>query len=160
MRLRAGIFSSWSSGPTSTMSAPSGAWPRARATTSGPMPRGSPSVTASRGRLALGPATLEPDVDVREAAQLDRGVLDAELLREIAADPLAHVLVGERPFRLAGRDLDDGELRPRAGGAHLHDRLESRARVLRQHLLVLGGELRDVDRLGELLRVLVAVALG
>src|SRR5262249_24428594 len=134
-------------------------WPRARATTSGPMPRGSPSVTASRGRLALGPATLEPDIDVREAAQLIEVVFDAELLREIAADPLAHVLVGERPFRLAGRDLDDGELRPRAG-AHLHHRLESRARVLRQHLLVLGGELRDVDRLGELLRVLVAVALG
>jgi len=44
-RLRAGIPGSWSSGPTSTTSAASGAsrpWPSARATTSGPIPRGSP----------------------------------------------------------------------------------------------------------------------
>src|SRR6266496_957733 len=110
-RLLAGIAAIWSSGPTSTTSAASGACASAAATTSGPMPRGSPSVTARRGRCACGPdVVLEADVDVGLAADQIQVVLDREVLAQVGADAVLHILEGELPFGQALGDLDDGEL--------------------------------------------------
>lgn len=63
------------------MSAARGPAARARSATSGPMPRGSPTVTASRGRLPL-----EPDVDVRVPAQALQVVLQRLVLGQPVAD--------------------------------------------------------------------------
>src|SRR2546429_4420861 len=66
-----------SSLPSTVTSASSGPSARAFAATSGPMPRGSPTVTARRGRATRSGA----DVDVRRAAQDLEVVLYRELLR-------------------------------------------------------------------------------
>src|SRR5438034_4132274 len=132
-RLRAGIPAIWSSGPTSTTSAASGACSSARATTSGPMPRGSPSVTARRGRCACGPGVLlEADVDVGLAADQIQEVLDREVLAQVGADAVFHILERELPFGKALGDFDDGELgaQPRIQAQH---RLEAGRAVGRQH---------------------------
>src|SRR2546425_11580297 len=72
----------------------------ALATTSGPIPRGSPSVTASRGRR------LEPDVDVRGATQQVEMVLDGELLAERFADAILDFVEPQLAFRQAPHQLE------------------------------------------------------
>src|SRR5512134_622161 len=98
-----------SSGPTRTISAsiPSVS---ARATTSGPIPRGSPRVTARRARPVAG---LKPDVDVGGAAQLREVVLDGELLTEVLADAVAYVLELQGPRPASLHHVEHHELRTR-----------------------------------------------
>src|SRR5258705_484433 len=78
--------------PRNTRSASSG--PRASAfwITSGPIPRGSPSVIASRGRR------LETDVDVRGATHQVEMVLDGELLAQPVANAILHLLEPQLAF--------------------------------------------------------------
>src|SRR5213592_3650399 len=75
-------------------------------TTSGPIPRGSPSVTASRGRR------LEPDVDVRGATQQVEMVLDGELLAERFADAILYFVEPQLAFGQAPHQLEHHEPRP------------------------------------------------
>src|SRR5438034_5060279 len=93
--------------PMKVRSASSG--PRASALwiTSGPIPRGSPSVTASRGRR------LEPDVDVRGATQQVEMVLDGELLAERFADAILDFVEPQLAFGQAPHQLEHHEPRPR-----------------------------------------------
>src|SRR6059058_5228521 len=83
--------------------------PRASAfsITSGPIPRGSPSVTASRGRR------LEPDVDVRGATQQVEMVLDGELLAERFADATLDFVEPQLAFGQAPHQLEHHEPWPR-----------------------------------------------
>src|ERR1041385_845635 len=90
--------------PTTTTSASSGPRARAFSTTSGPMPRGSPRVTARRRR----PALLGPDVDVGRAPQQIDVVLDRELLGELLAHAVARVFEQHLARGLPPRDLDEG----------------------------------------------------
>src|SRR5437879_13659030 len=90
------------------MSASSGRAASARATTSGPIPRGSPSVTARRGRGATG---SEADVDVGEMAQLVDEMLHHQVLAETRADLVFDVIVGQLAFAVAGRRLQHHVLR-------------------------------------------------
>src|SRR5205823_4133766 len=110
--------------PITTMSASSGPSASALATTSGPIPRGSPGVTARRGRR--GEATpLEPDVDVGRAAQQVEVVFDGELLAQTVADAVLHLV--ERQLAL-GEPLDQlehDEPRSWAPGAYFEDGLEA-----------------------------------
>src|SRR5690242_5503615 len=106
--------------PMTMISASSGPIASALATTSGPIPRGSPGVTARRGRRE-GPTPLEPDVDVGRAAQQVEVVFDGELLTQSVADAVLHLV--ERQLTL-GKPLDQlehDEARPRAAGAHFED---------------------------------------
>src|SRR2546427_11598006 len=80
-----------SSLPSTVTSASSGPSARAFAATSGPMPRGSPTVTARRGRATRSGA----DVDVRRVAQDLEVVLYRELLAHVLADPILHVVEGQ-----------------------------------------------------------------
>src|SRR5882672_7430479 len=111
MRERAGMAASRSSGPRSTRSASRGLAVMAAATTSGPTPRGSPSVTARRGR----PGTmLEADVHVGHAAELIEVVLLRQVLAQLVANAVLHVF--ERVVA-RGLPLDhdqDGKLGPLA----------------------------------------------
>src|SRR6266516_1283935 len=72
----------------------------------GPIPRGSPSVTASRGRR------LEPDVDVRGATQQVEMVLDGELLAERFADAILYFVEPQLAFGQAPHQLEHHEPRP------------------------------------------------
>src|SRR5437016_10953666 len=134
--------------PTMTTSASSGPRASAFSITSGPIPRGSPSVTASRG--GRGATPLEPDVDVGGAAQQVQVVLDGELLRQPVADAVLdlverQVALGEPPDQ-----LEYDESWPRGAGAHLEDGLEAWHRVDAHDLLVVGRELRHGQRVGQL----------
>src|SRR3989454_8384924 len=93
--------------PMKVRSASSGPRATALATTSGPIPRGSPSVTASRGRR------LEPDVDVRGATQQVEMVLDGELLAERFADAILDFVEPQLAFGQAPHQLEHDEPRPR-----------------------------------------------
>src|SRR2546422_11746768 len=93
--------------PRKTRSASRGPRAPALATTSGPIPRGSPSVTASRGRR------LEPDVNVRGATQQDEMVLDGELLAERFADAILDFVEPQLAFGQAPHQLEHHEPRPR-----------------------------------------------
>src|SRR5712692_783431 len=84
--------------PSTTTSAGSAPRARAFATTSGPIPRGSPRVTARRGREAT---ALEADVHVSRASQQVEIVLLGEPPAQRVADPILHVLEGERALREA-----------------------------------------------------------
>src|SRR5438105_2083114 len=141
--------------PTITTSASSAPKASAFSTTSGPMPRGSPSVTASRGATPL-----EPDVDVGGAAQQVEVVLDGELLRQAVADAVLdlverQVALGEPPDQ-----LEYDEARPRGTGAHLEDGLEARHRVAAHDLLVVGRELRHGQCVGQLGRASAVRGIG
>src|SRR3989475_9054597 len=96
--------------PSTTMSAGSAPRARAFATTSGPIPRGSPRVTARRGRAAT---ALEADVHVGRASQQVEIVLLGEPLAQRVADPILHVLEGELALRQAPDQLQHDEARPR-----------------------------------------------
>src|SRR3989442_1338975 len=78
------------------------------ATTSGPIPRGSPRVTARRGRARWSGA----NVDVRRAAQNVEVVLYRELLAHVLADPILHVVEGQLTFGQALHELEYDELGP------------------------------------------------
>src|SRR5438034_2600410 len=90
--------------PRKTRSASRGPRATALATTSGPIPRGSPSVTASRGRR------LEPDVDVRGATQQVEMVLDGELLAERFADAILYFVEPQLAFGQARSEEHTSEL--------------------------------------------------
>src|SRR5256714_13596910 len=94
--------------PSRVMSASSGPRASAFATTSGPMPRGSPSVTARRGRVTRS----GPDVDVRRAAQHLEVMLYRELLAHVLADPILHVVEGQLTLGQALQELEHDELGP------------------------------------------------
>src|SRR3954466_2855496 len=79
--------------PTILTSAPIG-WRSAFCTTSGPIPRGSPTATARRGRGGFS-GTLEPDVDVRLTLQLVDEMADRQLIAERLPDAQLHVFIGE-----------------------------------------------------------------
>src|SRR2546427_190619 len=83
--------------PSTTTSAGSALRARAFATTSGPIPRGSPRVTARRGR---GATALEADVHVGGASQQVEIVLLGEPLAQRVADPILHVLEGELALQI------------------------------------------------------------
>src|ERR1043166_1917169 len=97
--------------PTMVISASSGPSASALATTSGPIPRGSPSVTASRGTTPL-----EPDGGVGRTGQQVEVVFDGELLAQAVADAVLHLV--ERQLAL-GEALDQLE----------HEKAWSRARA-------------------------------
>src|SRR6266404_5525805 len=92
--------------PRNTRSASSGPRASAFSITSGPIPRGSPSVTASRGRR------LETDVDVRGATQQIEMVLDGELLAQPVADAILHLVEPQLAFGKALQQLEHHEPRP------------------------------------------------
>src|SRR5690348_11276782 len=72
-------------------------------TTSGPIPRGLPRVTASRGRR------LEADVDVSGAAEQIEVMLDGELLAQSFADTVLHLVEGQLAFGQAPGQLEHHE---------------------------------------------------
>src|SRR3989441_9579705 len=77
--------------PSTTMSAGSAPRARAFATTSGPIPRASPTVTARRGRAAT---ALEAAGPGGRAAQQVEIVLPGEPLAQRVADPILPALEG------------------------------------------------------------------
>src|SRR5437773_7258899 len=93
----------------------------ARCTTSGPIPRGSPRVTAMRGRRRR---ALEPDVDVGRAAQQIEVVAYRELLAQRLADAVLHILERQLALGEALRHLEHHKLGPARVSAHLEHRLE------------------------------------
>src|SRR5688572_28804535 len=106
-------------GPTSTNSpaARSAGSARAAATISGPMPRGSPSVRARRGRaLTVG---SETNVDEDLAAQRLDVAVERLLLAELLAEARPHVVERVLPLLLLGRHLGDDQLRQ--GRARIRD---------------------------------------
>src|SRR5262245_43563747 len=138
-RRLAGSVAMRSSGPIAVISAPRVPAASARSTTSGPMPRGSPRVTASRAR---GATALEADLDVGRATQRIDVPLDGELLAHLLAQPILDVL--ERHLALGAilRDLDDGELGPGRVGAGLKRLHETGTGDRGQGLGVFRAELR------------------
>src|SRR3989475_2249362 len=143
--------------PSTTMSAGSAPRARAFATTSGPIPRGSPTVTARRGRAAT---ALEADVHVGRASQQVEIVLLGEPLAQRVADPILHVLEGELALRQAPDQLQHDEARPRRPLRDRDHRLEARHGLVPDRLEVVGGELRGGQRVGELRLVRIVIAAG
>src|SRR6266516_1258599 len=117
------------------MSASRRSWASARCTTSGPIPRGSPRVTAIWGRERR---ALEADVDVRRAAQQIEVVLDRELLAQGLADAVLHVLERDVALGDALRQLEHHELRPARVFAHLEHGLQAEHGVAADRALVVG----------------------
>src|SRR6266704_7189073 len=130
--------------PRKTRSASSG--PRASAfwITSGTIPRGSPSVHESRGRR------LETDVDVRGAPQQVEMVLDGELLAQPVANMILNFVEPQLPFGKTLQQLEHHKPRARRPDTHLEHRLQPGDRVLPDDVLVIGRELRNGERIGEL----------
>src|SRR3989454_1871173 len=143
--------------PNTTTSAGSGPRERAFATTSGPIPRGSPRVTARRGR---GATALEADVHVGGASQQLEIVLLRESLAQGLADPILHVLEGELTLRQAPDELEHDEPRPHGPLRDGDHGLEARRGVVPDRLEEVGGELRNGQRVGELRLVGVVIAAG
>src|SRR3989475_5854482 len=108
----AGMSAICSSAPISVMPAfrPGAS---ALATTSGPMPRGSPSVTARRGGRR--DTASEPDVDVRGATQDLEVMLDRELLGQGVLDPVLHVLEAQLSLGHALQELEHRSEERRVG---------------------------------------------
>src|SRR2546427_10085739 len=79
----------------------------ALATTPGPMPRGSPSVTARRGGRR--DTASEPDVDVRGATQDREVMLDRELLGQGVLDPCLTVPQATLSLVQAHQEIDDDD---------------------------------------------------
>src|SRR2546425_10289727 len=140
--------------PSKVTSASSGRSASAFSTTSGPIPRGSPSVTASRGRR------LETDVDVRGATEQVEMVLDGELLAQAVANAILHFVEPHLAFREALDQLEHHEPRPRRPNADFKHRLQPGDGVLPDGLLVIGRELGNGEGVGELGLALVRVATG
>src|SRR5205807_10097643 len=113
--------------PSTTTSAGSALRARAFATTSGPIPRGSPRVTARRGR---GATALEADVHVGGASQQVEIVLLGESLAQRVADPILHVLEGELALRQAPDELQHDEPRSHRPLRDRNHRLEARHGVV------------------------------
>src|SRR5207248_4401948 len=128
-----------SSSPSTVMSASSGPSASALATTSGPIPRGSPGVTARRGRWG-GATPLESDVDVGRAAQQVEVVFDGELLSQPVADAILHFVERQLALGESLDQLEHDEARPRAPGAHFEDRLQPGDGVGAHDLLVIGRQ--------------------
>src|SRR3989449_5439497 len=143
--------------PSTKTSAGSAPKARAFATTSGPIPRGSPRVTTRRGR---GATALEADVHVRGASQQVEIVLLGEPLAQGVADPILDVLEGELALRQAPEELEHDEPRPHGPLPDRDHRLEARHGVVPDRLEVVGGELRSGQRVGELRLVGVVIAAG
>src|SRR2546422_269993 len=143
-----------SSLPRTMSSASRGPRATAFATTSGPIPRGSPSVTASRGRR------LETDVDVRGATQQVEMVLEGELLAQAVADAILHFVEPQLAFGKALDQLEHHKPRPRRPDADFKNRLQSGDRVLPDRFFVIGGELGNGEGIGELGLARVGVATG
>src|SRR5438093_935749 len=121
------------------MSASRRSWASARCTTSGPIPRGSPRVTAIWGReRGGGRRALEADVDVRRAAQQIEVVLDRELLAQGLADAVLHVLERDVALGDALRQLEHHELGPARVFAHLEHGLQAEHGVAADRALVVG----------------------
>src|SRR3989442_4292409 len=93
-----------------TRSASSGPSASAFSITSGPIPRGSPSVTASRGRR------LETDVDVGGATQQIEMVLDNELLAQPVAGPVLHLVEPHLAFVMELQQPEHHEPQPAHSG--------------------------------------------
>src|SRR2546427_7860439 len=140
--------------PRKTTSASSGPKASAFSTTSGPIPRGSPSVTASRGRR------LETDVDVRGATQQVEMVLDGELLAQPVADAILHFVEPQLAFGKALQQLEHYEPRPRRPDADFKHRLQPGDGVLPDGLFVVGRELGHGEGIRELGLARVGVATG
>src|SRR6266571_7396664 len=130
--------------PTRVTSASSGPKASALVTTSGPIPRGSPSVTASRGRR------LETDVDVGGATQQVEMVLDGELLAQPVADAILHLVEPQLAFGKALHQLEHHEPRPRRPDADLKHWLQPGEGVWPDGLFVIGRQLRNGEGIGEL----------
>src|SRR5207249_11663534 len=101
-----------------TTSASSGPMASAFSSTSGPMPRGSPTVTPRRGREPRD-TWLVANVDVRRAAQQVEVVLDGELLAQPVADPVLHFVEVELPLRPTLPQLEQDEPVPRVASTDL-----------------------------------------
>src|SRR4051794_336696 len=80
--------------PTMRISASSGCRNAFR-TTSGPMPRGSPTATARRGRGGGDGAKLESDIDVNLPPQLIYEMPDRQLVTQRLPNPDLHVVERE-----------------------------------------------------------------
>src|SRR3989449_5859783 len=122
--------------PSTTTSAGSAPRERAFATTSGPIPRGSPRVTARRGR---GVTALEADVHVGGASQQLEIVLLRKSLAQGLADPILHVLEGELTLRQAPDELEHDEPRPHGPLRDGDHGLEARRGVVPDRLEEVGG---------------------
>src|SRR2546430_8983639 len=147
--------------PSTVTSASSGPSASALATTSGPMPRGSPGVTARRGRGPREGATpLESDVDVGRAAQQVEVVFHGELLSQPLADAILHLVERQLALGESPDQLEHDEARTRAPGAHLEDGLQPGDGVGADDLLVIRRELRPGQRVRGLGPVRVSVQPG
>src|SRR4029077_6629744 len=140
--------------PRNTRTASSG--PRASAfwITSGPMPRGSPSVTAKRGRRMR----LVSDVDVRHATEQVEVMLDRELLAEGVLDAVLHLAERELTLGQALTQLEDDEARPGRPLADLEHGLQARHAVVPDDLDIVRRQLRHGDGVRQRRLVLVRVA--
>src|SRR3989475_13137917 len=118
--------------PRKMRSASRGPRARAFATTSGPIPRGSPSVTASRGRR------LETDVDVRGATQQVEVVLDGELLAQPVPDAILHFVEPQLAFGKALHQLEHHKPRSRRPDADFKHLLQSGHGVWSDRRFVIG----------------------
>src|SRR5438105_15485691 len=108
----------------------------ARAAISGPIPRGSPSVTATRGLppflsglSVFSVLSLRPNLDIRRLTQPIDVPADGQLLPELVADAFAHVLEADIALRAPAGHLQDHELLVGAGGAGQLKHRHHRARV-------------------------------
>src|SRR2546428_7900942 len=140
--------------PSRTTSASSGPKASAFSTTSGPIPRGSPSVTASRGRR------LETDVDVRGAPQQIEMVLDGELLAQAVPDAILHLVEPQLALGKALQQLEHHEPRPPRSGGDFEHRLQPGNGVLTDRLLVIGRQLGQGEGVSQLGLARVGVATG
>src|SRR5437660_2266669 len=125
----------WS--PSRVISASNGPSASALASTSGPIPRGSPGVTARRGRR---PTPLEPDVDVGRAAQQVEVVFDGELLAQTVADAVLHLVERQLALGESLDQLEHDEARARAPGAHFEHVLETGHGIAAHDLPVIGRQ--------------------
>src|SRR5689334_18074004 len=108
--------------PIKVTSASRGASANAFFATSGPMPRGSPSVTAKRGRRTR----LVSDVDVGHATEQVEIMLDRELLAEGVLDAVLHLVKRELTLGQALGQLEHDEARPGGPLADLEHGLQAR----------------------------------
>src|SRR5882724_1322007 len=140
--------------PSKVTSASSGRSASAFSTTSGPIPRGSPSVTASRGRR------LETDVDVRGATQQVEMVLDGELLAQAVPDAILHLVEPQLALGKALQQLEHHEPRPPRSGGDFEHRFQPGNGVLTDRLLVIGRQLGQGEGVSQLGLARVGVATG
>src|SRR5689334_14662261 len=143
------------SSATMVTSASRGASTNAFFTTSGPMPRGSPSVTATRGRRTI---RLVSDVDVRHAAEEIEIMLDRELLAERVLDPVLHLVERELAFGEALGQLEHDEPWPRGPGTDLEHGLEARHAVVTDRFQIVGRQLRHREPIRQLRLIRICVA--